>query len=319
MIFYRWKIAKAAVQGVDHIQSKTPCQDRVASFASNGIRAIALADGAGSRQASQYGAEIVTHASVKYLVENFDDLIISTENEDTKDPFTAFYSLREKLIVHLNEKLNDFLITNNKLSFRDLASTLLFVVFDSENYLMGHIGDGIITSYQFNQLERYTKIMSTPENGAESHITYFFTEPNVSKHLRIYRGSMRNILGFVLLSDGPEEVLFDPSYGLNPNLESIYKNFHHKTEGVYNSILSELLSTKIAKFSYDDLSIIVAYLDEWLYNNEDVQNEFIDDIRSKYQIKPLSKNAYMLDGTMSYNNQQFSGFAGMMEFIRGNL
>jgi hypothetical protein len=27
----------------------------------------------------------------------------------------------------------------------------------------------------------------------------------------------------------------------------------------------------------------------------------------------------MLDGTMSYNNQQFSGFAGMMEFIRGNL
>lgn len=319
MIFYRWKIAKAAVQGVDHIQSDTPCQDRVASYALNGIRAIALADGAGSRQASQFGAEIVTKASVKYLVENFDDLIISTENEDTKNPFTAFYTFREKLIVHLNEKLNEFLITNNKLTFRDLASTLLFVVFDSENYLMGHIGDGIITSYQFNQFERFTKIMSTPENGAESHITYFFTESNVSKHLRIYRGSMRNILGFSLLSDGPEEVLFDASYGLNPNLESIYKNFHLKTESQYNSVLSELLTSKIAQFSYDDLSIIVAYLDDWLYNNQDVQSDFIDDIRSKYQIRALSKNAYILDGSMDYVNQQFSGFAGMMEFIRGGL
>ncbi len=319
MIFYRWKQASAAVVGKDHIESNIPCQDRVNSYSKNGIHAIALADGAGSRSASDIGAEILTTKVVKYLVDNFDELLISTESENLNNAFTSYYTLREKLIVHLNEALNSFLITNNKLSFRDLASTLLFVVFDSENYLIGHIGDGLIAAYKYNQLERYTKLMSIPENGAESNITFFFTESDVSKHFRLYRGSMRNILGFALLSDGPEEVLFDASYGLSPNLESIFKNFHLKSETQYSKVLEELLKNKIAQFSFDDLSMNVIYLDDWLYNNQDVQNDFIESIHSKEQIKPLSKYSYLLDNSIETSNQQFSGFTSMMEFIRGGL
>lgn len=319
MIFYRWKNAKCIVTGKDHIETKKPCQDRVASHSKNGIHAIALADGAGSRAASEYGAEIITNSVVKYLVEHFEDLIISTENEDTGNAFTSYYTMRERLIVYLNEELNKFIMTQNKFTYRDLASTLLFTVFDENHYLIGHLGDGLIASYEHRLDEKYTKVISVPENGAESHITYFFTEPDVSKHFRLYRGTMRNKLGFILMSDGPEEVLFDPTVGLSPNVEPLFKNFHLKSGSSYSFQLEELLEKRIANYSYDDLSLNLIYLDEWLYNNEDIQEDFVDDIRSLEQVKNYSKNAYMLDASIEYRKQQFSGFKGMMEFIRSRI
>jgi hypothetical protein len=227
--------------------------------------------------------------------------------------------MRERLIVHLNEALNKFLITNNKFTYRELASTLLFTVFNENDYLIGHIGDGLIASYEHRLNERYTKVISVPENGAESNITFFFTEPDVSKHFRLYRGTMRNKIGFILMSDGPEEVLFDPTVGLSPNLEPIFKNFHLKSGHAYSFKLEELLEKKISNFSYDDLSLNMMFLDEWLYNNQDVQEDFVDDIRSLEQVKNYSKNAYMLDASVQYRKQQFSGFKGMMEFIRSKI
>lgn len=319
MIFYRWKNVKTAITGKDHITDGKPCQDKVASYTKNGIYAIALADGAGSRSASEIGADIVTRSAVKFLVEEFDDLIISTENQATDDPATAFQTLRERLIVHITEALNQYLISHSKVAYRDLASTLLFVVFKDDQYIMGHIGDGLIASYQYRLGEVYTKMMSKPENGAASNITFFFTESDVDKHFRLYKGSMNNILGFALMSDGPEEVLYDEKTGLSPNLKNFFKNFQGKNEKDYENQITQLLEQRIAQMSYDDLSINLIYLDQWLYNGIKVDDDFIDGIRSLDQIKRVSKDGYLLDRSIDGLKVQFTTFNQMLDYVRSRL
>lgn len=319
MIFYRWKNAQTAVIGRDHVTDQKPCQDKVASFSKNGIHAIALADGAGSRQSSDVGADIVTQSVVHFLVEKFDDLLISSENEDTQNPFTAFHSLRERLIVHITEALNNYTITHSKVNYRDLASTLLFVVFKDDQYLMGHIGDGLIVSYQYQLGEMFPKIMSIPENGAASNITFFFTENDVEHHFRLYKGDMSNILGFLLMSDGPEEVLYSDKTGLNPNVESLFKNFHGKDAYMYTKQLERLLDERIAQVSYDDLSLNLIYMDDWLYDGQETNDRFLEGIRDLNQVKRLSKDAYLLDETVTPKRPQFRNYSELIDLLRSQL
>lgn len=319
MIFYRWKNAKTAVMGRDHISDQKPCQDYVASYSKNGIHAIALADGAGSRAHSEKGSEIATKTAVKYLVEQFDELIITTENEETNNPFTAFHTLRSRLIVQISEALNSFTIANSKINYRDLASTLLFVVFKDDQYIMGHIGDGLIASYQYQLGETFPKIMSTPENGAASNITFFLTENDVELHLRLYKGDMSNILGFLLMSDGPEEVLFDDQTGLSPNIESIFKNFHQTDGFTYSKQLERLLAEKISKISYDDLSFNIIYLDSWLFDGQSDMHPLLEGIRDLNQIKRLSKDAYLLDDTIQARKNQFTNVNELIGLLRSQL
>lgn len=319
MIFYRWKNAKAAVIGRDHISDQKPCQDHVASYSKNGIHAIALADGAGSRAHSEKGSEIVTKTAVKYLVEQFEELIITTENEETQNPFTAFHTLRSRLIVHISEALNSYTISHSKINYRDLASTLLFVVFKDDQYIMGHIGDGLIASYQYQLGEVFPKIMSVPENGAASNITFFFTENDVEQHLRLYKGDMSNIIGFLLMSDGPEEVLFNDKTGLNPNVESLFRNFHQTNASTYSKQLERLLEEKISKVSYDDLSLNIIYLDSWLFDGQSESDSFIEGIRDLNQIKRLSKDAYLLDDSVIAQKNQFVNVKELIGLLRSQL
>ena len=71
MILQKWKQCGTAVQGVDHIHANVPCQDNVAYAAANGVYAIALSDGGGSRKFSHVGSEQSTKAACELLVKNF--------------------------------------------------------------------------------------------------------------------------------------------------------------------------------------------------------------------------------------------------------
>jgi len=57
VILQKWKQCGVAVQGKDHITANVVCQDNVASAFADGVYAIALSDGGGSRKFSQIGSE----------------------------------------------------------------------------------------------------------------------------------------------------------------------------------------------------------------------------------------------------------------------
>ena len=142
MRFYRWKNVSTAVQGKDHIETDKPCQDFVYSRREHGVFAIALSDGAGSKKASEIGAELVTKKVTEILVERFDDFLMMTEDDESTDAFKRFTTLRETLINELTKELNNYVLKHANLNFNDLASTLLFFAFKNDTYLMGHVGDG---------------------------------------------------------------------------------------------------------------------------------------------------------------------------------
>ena len=73
MILQKWKQCALAVQGIDHIHSGTPCQDSVAFAEKDGVHAIALSDGGGSRKFSHVGSAAATRAAAALLTEKFDD------------------------------------------------------------------------------------------------------------------------------------------------------------------------------------------------------------------------------------------------------
>jgi len=87
----------------------------------------------------------------------------------------------------------------------DLASTLLFVAVKDGVYLAGHLGDGVIGVLREDRVD----VLSTPKRGEFANTTYFVTQADSDIRLRLYTGPTDEADGFILMSDGAAESLFD--------------------------------------------------------------------------------------------------------------
>jgi hypothetical protein len=322
MRFYRWKNASIAVQGKDHIETGLPCQDSVASSTANGVFAMALGDGAGSKKASHIGSKMITDKIVELLTQHFDEyLILIEKSTPVGDAFKDYDGLRHPLIEKLTQELNNYIIKNADIQFNDLASTLLFYAFKNDRYIMGHLGDGLILGLMNEAGRQYLKVISYPDNGEEANITFFITNDNVADHFRLYTGKNQFFQGILLMSDGPEEVLYAPQEGIHPNAYALFQNFHDTPVKKYNEILKTLLETEIARFSYDDLSLNLLFLD-WIDVTEKNLVKslyFFEGVSSKDQFKQTAKDGYFVDISSANSNVHFNAGNPLDQFLRGLL
>jgi serine/threonine protein phosphatase PrpC len=189
-----WKSAGNCVQGRSHIKTNIPCQDKVANYSDLQMDIISLADGAGSCKLSHVGADAITKHICAVLKDNF-DRFLNSESDDVANQITK--SLDDVLSVEAS---------NNSCSIKDLSSTLLFVAVKNEHYIAGSLGDGIIGILTNNS---NLEVLSHPDNGEYLNETFFTTSSNASKHFRIYRGELADIMGFVIMSDGSGESLYN--------------------------------------------------------------------------------------------------------------
>ena len=70
---YNWKISGVSLAGKKHLKIGKETQDKIYSKKINGAFGISLADGAGSYEKSEVGAEIVTESSIDYIIKNGND------------------------------------------------------------------------------------------------------------------------------------------------------------------------------------------------------------------------------------------------------
>lgn len=277
MIVRKLKNVSTIVTGKSHISKGSPCQDRTRYVIQNNTHVLSLSDGAGSRTYSQYGAEIVTQAACDYFSSNFDHAyLVLTDPSTTVDEQKA---LNEDFLNYLNHKIEEFLRTKPGMSANDLLCTLEFVAIKGNHYIAGHCGDGVIgVLTDFNNREKL-QVLSHPDNGAASNITFFINDKSGATHLRFYTGNMAKVEGFILMSDGPEEVLYNKVKGLSPNTSIFFNAVRSGTTKECKEIFDKVLSEKIAEVSYDDLSVnVLVYTDFDLdkNNNVDEINEFFD-------------------------------------------
>lgn len=235
-----WKIAEAYVRGSSHERKGTPCQDRTYAVQDRNMVVVALADGAGSCRFSHIGAEIVTKDVCHYLHKNFESLY----REDER-------FARDQILYYLLSRL-DATARRLRITIKDLASTLLFVAVKDSRLISGHIGDGVIGLLQDNEID----ILTYPDRGEFTNTTYFVTSSNARGHFRILRGPVDGIQGFILMSDGSADSLYNYQENkFSVASEKMLNWFNdHYPEDV-EAALKENLKEILAKKTADDCSI----------------------------------------------------------------
>mgnify|MGYP003564658254 CR=1 FL=1 len=238
-----WKLASAYVTGRAHLAKHIPCQDRTFELIdkhSTGVfYGLSLADGAGSYKFSDIGAEIVTKKILKYLKSNFAKLFKTR-------------SISSKITKYI-EKILYIEANNRAIDIKELSSTLLFVVLKNDKFIVGHIGDGVIGV--LDKLNNVS-VLSHPDNGEYSNSTFFTTTGNYPDRLRIVRGNIVDSTGFILMSDGSHQSLYDSrTKQLAPINAKIVNWLNAGNSEEVKIALKQNLNNIIKQKTFDDCSL----------------------------------------------------------------
>lgn len=182
------------VRGRAHEQDGSHGQDRTAYLYRHGVQVLCLADGSGASPCSEQGAQAVVDEGCKLLAERFGALITSTVAEQS----------RRDILERLHARLAG-VARNVGCTLDDLASTFLAVAVSDERFVAVHIGDGVIGYVKHGEL----RVISAPDNDEFANETTFVTSANAAESMRLYRGSLDGVSGFVQMSDGTSASLYD--------------------------------------------------------------------------------------------------------------
>lgn len=240
-----WNLIQCAVQGRGHVKDNIPCQDKVYKYQKENVYISALADGAGSAKLSHYGAEDITQFICLNIAENFEQYF---NNEDGK-------SVKKQLMKTIYSRLMSLAI-EMKCDIQDLASTLLVTAVKENKYILVHIGDGIIGYLKNDDL----KIASQPENGEFVNTTVFTTSKNALYSMKIVKGYLGLITGFVSMSDGSAASLYDKRKNqIADVIKKIMKMTSYIDSFAIESQLTESFNSIIKQLTLDDCSISIMH------------------------------------------------------------
>lgn len=238
-----WKVIQGAVQGRGHTKELIPCQDKTYYVTQNGAVAAALADGAGSAKLSHFGAEHISKYISEYLTEHFEELFANTDGAAVKKMLDA--NIKNQINA-LAKKLN--------CEPRDLASTLLAVALKDGRYILLHFGDGVIGYSRYGEI----KTASKPENGEFVNTTVFTTSEEALATMKLLKGNLNGIDGFILMSDGVEASLYNKRNNkLSDAFGRIIRIMKYVPAEKVEEQLTESLFSVVRNATTDDCSIII--------------------------------------------------------------
>ena len=295
MILNRWKQCSVTLIGTDHIKNTISCQDVVAEASKNGVHVIALSDGAGSKKHSDIGATIAANTICDLMTCNFDGYYISLEEDTHKNSM-----LGKDIVSEISRKIKVKAKRMNA-DYSDFACTLLFYVIKDDDFITGHIGDGLIVELHNVYKDVVITASSMPENNGGPNVTYFITDSDANENFRISSGKLnQNFKAAILMSDGPEEVLYDQKFkDVNSYLANLVNLYDMKNKAEYKSILKNFLDDKIRNYTSDDMSMNILYKESISFRDIKKHPIYIADleevIRSKCRIKKTSSYNILFD------------------------
>jgi len=236
--------AGALARGKSHLKSGKPCQDNFYSVKKKNSMVVSLADGAGSSSKSEIGSDICTKHIANLLLLNFNKIFIKDKKDISNE-------LVKSLKNELNNKANEL-----KISIQDLSTTLMFVAIKNNKFLAGHIGDGLIGSFHNDG----AKVFSGPENGEHGNETFFISQKNAIDHFRIYKGNLKSIKGFILMSDGSYDNLYDKKGNCLTEANNKFFSWVADSNNAKNEIeegLTRILEDQFTLKTSDDCSVVL--------------------------------------------------------------
>ncbi|XRD89421.1 protein phosphatase 2C domain-containing protein [Dyella nitratireducens] len=213
----RWETVGAAAIGTAHLETNTPCQDRVwaGSIERDGDNHLVLtvADGAGSAACAEKGAQTAVEAVC--------DFVLQCSADDLK---TMGPSLADGLVDAVRARLLA-LAGEDERPLRDFACTLLVALSGPDGTFVLQIGDGGIVLDTGNGPE----LVIMPMGGEYVNVTRFITDDDATLHMetRLFDAP---IVRAAVFSDGLQRLALDLS------AERPHPPFFHSLFGVLETV-----------------------------------------------------------------------------------
>lgn len=248
-----WVYSYSSVIGQGHVKTGLPCQDSssVSESADGKWLAIVVSDGAGSAKHSQISSNFVTEFFSKSLISLSEEL-------EKREPGAWINDYVVESILKARYELRAIAKSDN---LRDYHCTLLACLIGETGGFLIHIGDGAAfggKSISANIKADY--FSSLPENGEYSNETFFITEADWIKRLRI---TPINSLDWIMLgTDGGTSLSMvndsEPKWGFVAPLFNMIKKEKSQT-GRNNKLKSILADVQADKLTGDDKTICLAF------------------------------------------------------------
>ncbi|MBU1702706.1 MAG: protein phosphatase 2C domain-containing protein [Candidatus Eisenbacteria bacterium] len=244
-----WKVVSSQVTGASHLKTNLSCQDRVAYEALPGCALVAaVADGAGSAQMAELGAEIAANFVIAHLKHSL---------TEKRSDFAA--CLREA--AALAREAIAFEAGREKAPMRSYATTLLALVLTPEGGGALQLGDGLIVVSDC--WDEWSWVF-WPQRGEYINTTHFLTDDDAMERLEIdiLPGALTDV---ALMSDGLEPLaLHYATRAIHvPFLNGIFRPLF-KAKGsedlrkLSTSLQKFLSSEVVGSRTDDDLSLLLA-------------------------------------------------------------
>lgn len=233
-----------SLKGRSHEANGLPCQDFCLAERTSTKAWLALADGAGSCAHSHHGAKVCVEAARNALWAN--RAAWGKAEGAWERPLRAALMKSFRAALEAEARKRDC-------APAALSCTLMTVQAYKDGFLAAHIGDGALGCIHFDGT---LSVLSAPENGRFAHQTYFLTSPDAEAHLRLYRGPLEGVAGFVAMSDGAAESLFSASEGrFAPLLEGLFWRLRLFGAEAVEAWFREPFEAVVREQTRDDVSV----------------------------------------------------------------
>jgi hypothetical protein len=251
-----WLYSGASVMGQSHQISNVPCQDKFSCKVSGDGRwlSVAVSDGAGSALNAEAGAEITSTIFCE-------ELLGLSKQLDTRAPGEWINDFVVECVLKVRNQLRAKAKSDDIKSFH---CTLVAALVGPEGGFSIHIGDGSIFGGQFKNDSKGGEVelnsnfvISKPENGEYTNETFFITEGNWIKHLRVT--PLPRLDWVVACTDGGAALILEKETEVKPKFLVPFFQELISDKFTKNNYISEVLSDpKANALTTDDKTIFVA-------------------------------------------------------------
>ena len=244
-----WRLAAANATGRSHVRSGLPCQDRFGfQLLPDGSLIAALADGAGSAEHGEIGAETAVLSVLSRL----------------QNGLAAGRTDLDSLMYEVAGDARDAVVAvadRHEADARSYASTLLAVALTRHRGAAMQIGDGVIV-VKDNQEDWAWVIW--PQRGEYANTTFFLTDEPALQRLQV-ESFPTAVTDVALMSDGLESLAL--RYADQTVHQPFFKGMFQpllkaagtdEINGLSDSLQRFLASEQVSSRTDDDVSIILA-------------------------------------------------------------
>lgn len=253
-----WQIAKVSVTGNSHNILNIPCQDSCFVATNNDKQWVSLvvSDGAGSAKYSDKSSSLVVRVFGNALIDLSAEL-------NTRIPGAWINDFVIEKILDTRKELRHLA---NSDDLKDYHCTLVACLIGPTGGFLIHIGDGALFGGTYSDIDFFNNTISKncyislPENGEYANETFFITEGDWVKHLRIT--PVPKLEWIVLGTDGGTSISMiadkEPKPGVIIPLLKKLNDADDKSK--LDEILLDVLSDpRVDKITSDDKTLCFAF------------------------------------------------------------